>query len=76
MPIIDEELFVRCRRCDWEAATGIRRTEAALADDPPAERRIVCHRCGHVDVYGPGDWYQRTVAGSQDRIDVEPGDAA
>lgn len=73
MPIIDEELFVRCRQCGWEAATGIRRTEDGLGQDPPAERRITCHRCGTVARYGATDWYHRTVEANRDKVDVTKG---
>lgn len=73
MAIIDEELFVRCERCGWEAATGIRRSEEELRDRPPGARRIVCHRCGHAATYGDGAWYHRTVASNRERVDVEPG---
>lgn len=70
MPIIDEELFVECRRCGWEAATGIRRTERGLREDPPGGRRVVCHRCGESAVYGDGDWYHRTVEWDRALVDV------
>lgn len=70
MPIIDEELFVECRRCGWEAATGIRRTERGLREDPPGERRVVCHRCGASAVYGDGDWYHRTVERDRELVDA------
>ena len=70
MPIIDEELFVRCRNCGWEAATGIRRTEAGLAERPPGEREIRCHRCGAVARYGDDDYYHRTVAADRRQVDV------
>ena len=61
MPIIDEELFVRCRPCGHEAATGIRRTEAGLREDAPGDRSITCHRCGRRETYGNHDYYHRTV---------------
>lgn len=70
MPIIDEELFVRCRSCGWEAATGIRRTEAGLKDNPPGEREITCHRCGSLGRYRDADFYHRTVASDRERVDV------
>lgn len=70
MPIIDEELFVRCRICGWEAATGIRRTEAGLKDNPPGEREITCHRCGSLGRYRDADFYHRTVASDRERVDV------
>lgn len=70
MPIIDEELFVRCRTCGWEAATGIRRTEAGLKADPPGKRRITCHRCGAEAIYGDSDYYHRTVEGDREKVDV------
>jgi uncharacterized C2H2 Zn-finger protein len=70
MPIIDEEIFVRCRTCGSEAATGIRRTESGLLDDPPGERVIVCHRCGSTHDYGDADYYHRTVEADRERVDV------
>lgn len=70
MPIIDEELFVKCRRCDHEAATGIRRTEEGLRANPPGERTITCHRCGRREAYGDADYYHRTVAADSARVDV------
>jgi RNase P subunit RPR2 len=70
MPIIDEELFVRCRSCGWEAATGIRRTEEGLTADPPGERRITCHRCGTEATYGDADWFHRTVEQDREKVDV------
>ena len=73
MPIIDEELFVRCERCGREATTGIRRSEEGLRERPPGTRRIVCHRCGHVGTYGDGAWYHRTIAADRQRVDAEPG---
>lgn len=68
MPIIDEELFVRCERCGSEAATGIRRSAGELVEDPPGERRIVCHRCGHAAGYGDDAFYHRTVASDRARV--------
>mgnify|MGYP006200755945 CR=1 FL=1 len=59
MAITDEELYVHCRDCDSEVATGIRRTERGLAADAPGERAIRCHRCGAVHEYGDSDWYHR-----------------
>lgn len=70
MPIIDEELFVRCRRCSHEMATGIRRTEDGFRADPPGERLLTCHRCGDRAGYGDGDYHHRTVAA--DRARIEP----
>ena len=70
MPIIDEELFVRCRSCGWEAATGIRRTEEGLNENPPGEREIRCHRCGSIAKYRDGDYYHRTVASDRELVDV------
>lgn len=70
MPIIDEEMFVRCAVCGWEAATGFRQTEAALAASPPGERSIVCHRCGTRRTYQAGDYYHRTVASDREKVDV------
>lgn len=72
MPIIDQELFVRCETCGWEAATGIRRTEAELRENPPSGRRITCHRCGGVAAYGPDYFYHRTVEDEKERHDVRP----
>ena len=71
MPIIDEELFVKCERCGWEAATGIRRTERGLSENPPGERRIVCHRCGTTATYGNPSYYHRTVAADREKVDVK-----
>ena len=70
MPIIDEELFVRCRACGHEAATGIRRTEEELRSNPPGPRTITCHRCGTREAYGNADYYHRTVESDRDRVDV------
>lgn len=70
MPIIDEELFVRCRSCAWEAATGIRRTEDGLKAEPPGERRITCHRCGTEAMYGNADYFHRTVDWDREKVDV------
>jgi uncharacterized C2H2 Zn-finger protein len=70
MPIIDDELFVRCRRCGHEMATGIRRTQDGLRADRPGERALTCHRCGAREAYGDADYYHRTVAA--DRARVEP----
>jgi len=70
MPIIDEELFVKCAACGHEAATGIRRTEAALVADPPGERAITCHRCGARRNYSGAAFYHRTVASNRARVDA------
>jgi len=70
VPIIDEELFVTCRECGWEAATGIRRTEPGLAEDPPGERRITCHRCGTTATYRSDDFYHRTVESDRAKVDT------
>lgn len=70
VPIIDEELFVKCGNCGWEAATGIRRTEEELGENPPGDRRITCHRCGTARTYGNVDYYHRTVAADRERVDV------
>ena len=70
MPIIDEELFVRCRTCGWEAATGIRRTAEGLHADPPGKRRIVCHRCGTEAIYRDADYFHRTVEWDREKVDV------
>jgi len=70
MPIIDEELFVRCRQCGHEAATGFRRTEAELTASPPGQRMITCHRCGTRGSYGDSDYYHRTVASDRGRVDA------
>lgn len=70
MPIIDQELFVKCRACGSEAATGIRRTEAALAEDPPGERRVTCSRCGARETYAGDDFYHRTVESDREIVDV------
>lgn len=70
MAIIDEELFVHCRTCGWEAATGIRRTEDGLKQDPPGKRAIRCHRCGLIAEYGDVDYYHRTVASDRQHVDV------
>lgn len=72
MPIIDQELFVQCATCGWEAATGIRRTEVELREGPPSEREITCHRCGSVHAYGPDAFYHRTVEGEKERHEVRP----
>lgn len=69
MPIIDEELFVRCERCGSEAATGIRRSTGELVADPPGERRIVCHRYGHAGEYGDDAFYHRTVESDRERVE-------
>jgi uncharacterized C2H2 Zn-finger protein len=68
MAIIDEELFVRCERCGSEVATGIRRTERALSEQPPGRRPIRCHRCGKVARYGDAAYYHRTVAADAARV--------
>jgi len=70
MPIIDEELFVRCRTCGSEVATGIRRTEDGLGEAPPGGRAMVCHRCGSSHPYGDADYYHRTVEADRERVDV------
>ena len=70
MAIIDEELFVHCERCGSEVATGIRRTEQGLSEQPPGQRRIHCHRCGKVAEYFDAAYYHRTVAADADRVDV------
>ena len=70
MPIIDQELFVRCERCGSEAATGIRRTEDGLRERPPGSRRIHCHRCGRVAEYGNAAYYHRTVADDAKRVNA------
>lgn len=70
MPIIDEELFVRCQRCASEVATGIRRTERGLSEGPPGPRRIRCHRCGEVGGYDDAAYYHRTVAADAERDDA------
>lgn len=70
MAIIDEELFVHCARCGSEVATGIRRSVEDLAERPPGRRRIVCHRCGHVDEYGDGTYYHRTVESDRERVEA------
>lgn len=70
MAIIDQELFVRCERCGWEAATGIRRTEEGLRERPPGRRRIRCHRCGWVGEYDTPAFYHRTVEADRERVDA------
>ncbi len=70
MAIIDEELFVRCERCESEVATGIRRTEQGLSERPPGLRPIRCHRCGKVAEYGDGAYYHRTVAADVAQVDA------
>lgn len=70
MAIIDQEIFVTCRSCGWEAATGIRRTEEGLDERPPGERAIVCHRCGESHVYDSGDFFHRTVEGDREIVDA------
>ena len=70
MPIIDQELFVRCKACGWEAATGIRRTEQGLRDDPPGERDVTCSRCGERHTYSGDDYYHRTVEHDRKLVDV------
>lgn len=70
MPIIDQELFVECPSCGWEAATGIRRTEEILREDPPGERRITCSRCGERHVHDGDDYYHRTVERDREIVDV------
>ena len=70
MPIIDDELFAECRSCGREVTSGLRRTEEALTDDPPGERRVVCSRCGAAHVYGNGDWFHRTVKGDREKVDA------
>jgi len=70
MPIIDEEVFVHCRTCGWEAATGVRRTEQELRDDPPASREVTCHRCGSTHGYEAEAFYHRTVESEKERHDV------
>lgn len=69
MAIIDQELLVRCERCGSEVATGIRRTEEGLREDPPGRRRIRCHRCGRTGAYEDRAFYHRTV--DVDRAAVE-----
>lgn len=61
MAIIDDELFIRCRTCGSEVATGLRRTEEGLREDPPGDRTLVCHRCGAAHGYGDADYYHRAV---------------
>jgi ribosomal protein L37E len=70
MPIIDEELFVRCERCGSEVATGIRRTELGLDENPPGHRPIVCHRCGRAGDYADAAFYHRTVDADRERVDA------
>lgn len=70
MAIIDEELFVRCKRCGHEAATGIRRDEESLRANAPGPRRITCHRCGARLEYGDADYYHRTVESDRARVDA------
>ena len=70
MPIIDEELFVKCRGCGHEVATGIRRTERGLREEPPGERTIPCPRCGRREAYGDAEFYHRTVEASRRRVDA------
>ena len=70
MAIIDQELFVRCERCGWEAATGIRRTEEELRERPPGLRGIRCHRCGWVGEYDKPAFYHRTVEADRELVDA------
>ena len=67
MAIADQELFVRCERCGSEVATGIRRTEAGLAEQPPGRRKVRCHRCGRFAEYDDPAFYHRTID-----VDREP----
>ena len=70
MAIIDQELFVRCGRCGWEAATGIRRTEAGLRERAPGRRQIRCHRCGEVGEYDSPAFYHRTVEADRELVEA------
>jgi len=70
MPIIDEELFVRCKQCGHEVATGIRRNEAGLRENPPGQRDFTCHRCGQRTAHGDQDYYHRTVEDDRARVDA------
>ena len=70
MPIIDEELFVRCERCCSEVATGIRRTELGLRESPPGRRKITCHRCGRVGEYDDAAFYHRTVQTDREQLEA------
>ncbi|MDX1623880.1 MAG: hypothetical protein R3199_07845 [Gemmatimonadota bacterium] len=70
MPIIDQELFVACPVCGSEVATGIRRTEEELREDPPGERRFTCSRCGETRSHDGEDYYHRTVEHDRDIVDV------
>jgi DNA-directed RNA polymerase subunit RPC12/RpoP len=67
MAITDQELFVRCERCGSEVATGIRRTEAALAERPPGRRRMRCHRCGRWGEYDDPTYYHRRLEDGRER---------
>jgi uncharacterized C2H2 Zn-finger protein len=66
MTITDQELFVRCDRCGFEVATGIRRTEPELAERPPGPRRIACPRCGRAGEYADSAFYHRTLDGERE----------
>ncbi len=66
MGIADQELFVRCERCGSEVATGIRRTEAGLAESPPGRRMVRCHRCGRLGDYDDPAFYHRVIEGGRD----------
>jgi DNA-directed RNA polymerase subunit RPC12/RpoP len=70
MAIADQELFVRCERCGSEVATGIRRTEAGLAEKPPGRRKVRCHRCGRLGEYDDPAFYHRTIDVDRERSEI------
>jgi DNA-directed RNA polymerase subunit RPC12/RpoP len=70
MRIADQEMFVRCERCGSEVATGIRRTEAGLAESPPGRRKVRCHRCGLAGEYDDPAFYHRLLEGGRDEPEL------
>lgn len=53
----DQELYVRCKSCDFAIASGLRRDPRSSAT--PERRAHHCPRCGASRTYESGDYVRR-----------------